>query len=39
MKAIADQKKLGYSDFLTDDAIVNSSNDRADGYDPDDDFM
>lgn len=38
-KAIREAKALGYGDFLTDDTIANSSNDREDGYDPEEDFM
>ena len=39
MKAVADQKKVGYSDFLNDEDIMNNANDRRDGWDPDEDFM
>lgn len=39
LKAVKDERDRGYSDFLTDDMIAGNSNDREDGYDPDDDFM
>jgi hypothetical protein len=39
LKAIADQKKAGYSSFLTDEAVEATANDRASDYDPEEDFM
>lgn len=38
-RALKEARDAGYSDFLTDEMIANASNDREDGYDPDDDFM
>lgn len=39
LKALKETRDRGYSDFLTEDMIAASANDREDGYDPDEDFM
>ncbi|ORY74872.1 hypothetical protein BCR37DRAFT_395720 [Protomyces lactucae-debilis] len=39
LKAIADEKKAGYSSFLTEEAIEATANDRTSDYDPEEDFM
>lgn len=39
LKALKDARDIGYGSFLTEDMIANASNDREDGWDPDDDFM
>ncbi|BFZ55246.1 hypothetical protein PYCC9005_002286 [Savitreella phatthalungensis] len=39
MKAAAELKRKGYSDFLTEDAIEEAAAERGSDYDPEEDFM